>query len=72
MKPLELHIEISTVSACRKAFTCDYCQTTVETNNPYTKIQTRKEDERFPVVLKICKKHVVQLLPLSLLWNRKT
>lgn len=67
---MKITIEFSEVSACRVAFKCAYCQAKINSGHKYTKILSRKEDERFPITLKICAAHQPAILPLSLLWNR--
>ena len=54
----------------RREHSCCMCNEKIRSGVEYMKITSRKNDERFPVELKLCKKHNLTVVPLGVIWQR--
>lgn len=54
----------------RREHTCVLCKDRIKSGVEYIKITSRKNNERFPTELKLCKKHSLTVVPLGVIWQR--
>lgn len=54
----------------RKQHVCSMCKRVIPTGSTYYKITSRKNDERFPVGLRLCITHNLTVVPLGIIWQR--
>ena len=67
---MKVELEFIEVFSARKAHKCDYCGGDIKASNKYYKVMSRLDNERFPISIKVCNKHKIELIPLSIVLKR--